>query len=106
MIDELQHLRMFYVWPFVVGATAFFATRLFLYYANGIMERRDVALSALVGGLAAVVAHNISASWSDDGAHWLAFTVGLAFLAVVLVGTGMIVAISDVDDADRRRGRW
>lgn len=106
MIDELQHLRMFYVWPFVVASTAFFATRLFLYYANGIMERRDVALSALVGGLAAVVAHNISATWQNDSAHWLAFTLGLAFLAVVLVGTGMIVAIGDVDESDRRHGRW
>ena len=106
MIDELQHLRMFYVWPWVVGATAFYASRLILVYVNADagLRRHDIALAVLIGGMAAVVARRISETWANDGGHWLAFTMGLAFLAVVLIGTGLITAFDDIDRSDRRRG--
>lgn len=108
MIDELQYARMMYVWPFVVGATAFYAARLILVYLSpdiGLL-RRDVAMAGTIGVMAAVIARRISETWQNDSSHWLAFTLGLAFLAVVLVGTGLITAFDDIDKSDRRRGLW
>jgi hypothetical protein len=105
--DDLQYVRMFYVWPFVVGATTFYAVRLFLAWAAGGvgLVRRDIATASLFGVLGGMIARRISETWNDDEAHWLAFTLGLVFLAVVLIGSAMILAYYDIDQADRR-GRW
>ena len=109
MTDELQHLRMFYVWPFVVGAVGFFASRLFLAWINGAdgLIRRDIVLAACIGVASGVMALRISQTWADDETHWLFFTLGLAFLAVVLVGSALTLAFYDIDVSDHReRGRW
>ena len=102
--DDLQFVRMYFVWPFVVGATAFFATRLVLVYAAGAVGigRKEVVYAAMFGLLGGFVARRISETWANDNLHWLAFTLGLVFLACVLVGSAVTLAFYDIDQADRR----
>lgn len=95
-MDEWQAVRMAAVWPLVVGAGSYMATRLILLAMGRRLPGRSEALScAAVGGLAWVATGMMAAVWSNTPAYWLAFTVGLAVLALALVATAVLLFMED-----------
>lgn len=95
-MDEWQAMRMAAVWPLVIGAGSFLAARLILLALGRRAPGRPEALAcAAVGGLAWVATGMMAAAWSDAPAYWLAFTVGLGVLAVVLVATATVLFVED-----------
>ena len=99
IIDQLQQIRMLTIWPLVVGSVAFLAVRLVLKLASPInrVGKAGIWASTFVGILASVGAASISRGWGSGLTDWLAFTVGLAFLAIVLL---MTVAVQALEDAN------
>lgn len=95
-MDEWQALRMSAVWPMVIGAGTYLATRLILLAAGRRAPGRPEAWScAAVGVLAWVATSMMAAVWQNSPAYWLAFTVGLAVLALVLVATAVQMFVED-----------
>lgn len=88
-MDELQMFRMTVAWPLVVGGAMFQLAYTALWLAMGARRlRRDHAVACLVAGLAAAgLAWQIAANWDGSAAYWMAFTMGVAGLAGVLVLT-------------------
>lgn len=88
-MDEWQQFRMFVAWPLVVGSAAFqLAYTLFWLALGGRRLRRDHGIACLVtGGLGAALALIIADNWDGDAWYWMAFTVGVAMLAGVLMLT-------------------
>lgn len=80
---------MVVVWPLVVGAAAFQLAYTVLWLALGARRlRRDHAIACLVvGAAAALLAWVIALNWDGSDEYWMAYTVGLAGLAGVLVLT-------------------
>ena len=97
LIDQLQQVRMFVIWPLVVGSVAFLAIRLLLKLASPVnrVNRTGMWACAASGAIAAVTAASISRDWDNSLTYWLSFTVGLAGLAIVLVLTVAIHAVED-----------
>jgi len=83
--DTYQVFRMTLVWPVLVGATAFYAVRFIASTLDGKLTRWQAILAGIVGLMAAVVSTTISRNWNGSDAYWLAFTIGLAFAAGVLL---------------------
>lgn len=95
-MDEWQGLRMAAVWPVVIGAGSFLATRLILLLLGRREPGRAEAWScAAVGGLAWLATGMMAAAWEGTGPYWLSFTVGLAVLAVVLAATAALLFTED-----------
>lgn len=95
-MDELQAVRMAAVWPLVIGAGSFLATRLILLAAGRRAPGRAEAWScAAVGVLAWLATGMMAAVWNGEQAYWLAFTVGLAWLAPVLAATAALLFMED-----------
>lgn len=95
-MDEWQAVRMAAVWPLVIGAGSYMATRLILLALGRRAPGRGEALScAAVGGLAWVVTGMMAATWEGSAPYWLAFTVGLAVLALALVATAVRMFVED-----------
>lgn len=86
-MEEWQGFRMMVVWPIVAGAAAFELAYTVLWLALGDRPlRRDHAIACLVAGVAAaLLAWMIAHNWDGSEPYWIAFTVGLAGLAGVLV---------------------
>ena len=83
--DPYQVFRMTIIWPFVVGATAFYGVRFIASTLDGKLTKWQAILAGIVGLMAAVVSTTISRNWTGSDAYWLAFTIGLAFAAGVLL---------------------
>lgn len=88
-MDEWQGFRMVVAWPLVVGGAAFQLAYTVLWLAlGGRRLRRDHAAACVVTGAAgAGLAWVIALNWDGGPGYWMAFTVGVAGLAGVLVLT-------------------
>ena len=91
--DFLQPIRMLVIWPVMVGCVAFYAVRFIASTLDGGMTRWQAILAGVVGLMAAIVTSSIAEAWDNSTGYWLAFTIGLAFAALVLLANviGMIV---------------
>ena len=75
---------MMLIWPVIVGCVAFYAVRFIASTIDGGLTRWQAVLAGVTGLCAGVVATTISRSWTGTDVYWLAFTIGLAFAALVL----------------------
>ena len=95
-MDAWQAVRMTAVWPLVIGAGSFLATRLILLaLGRRALGRYEAWVCASVGALAWGVTGMMAAVWQDTPAYWLAFTVGLGVLALVMVATAALLFMED-----------
>ena len=83
--DPYQWFRMTLIWPVIVGCVAFFAVRFVAATVDGKLTRWQAVLAGVCAVMAAVVTMTISRSWSGSDVYWLAFSIGLAFAALVLL---------------------
>lgn len=86
-MDELQALRMSIVWPMVVGSAAFLLARALFWFLSRRLTRDHAVACVVVGMAGAVVAWAIAVAWDNSERFWMAFTLGLLALAVVLLVT-------------------
>jgi len=98
--DAFQPFRMAIVWPVIVGCVAFLSVRALVFFVDGAMAHWQATLALVVGIAAAIVASSIARWWNGSADYWLAFTVGLAFAAVVLLLNVVIVVNRSVSDHD------
>lgn len=92
--DPYQAARMHVIWPIVVGCIAFCAVRFIASAVDGRLTRWQAVLCAVTGIMAAVVTSTLARYWSGSGIYWLAFTVGLAFMALVLLANAVMAMIA------------
>lgn len=88
-MDDWQPFRMFVAWPLVMGAAGFQLAYTVVWLAlGGRRLRREHGVACLVSGMASTgLAWVIALGWDGGPWYWIAFTVGLAGLAGVLVLT-------------------
>ena len=98
--DIYQPFRMAIIWPVIVGSIAFFAVRFIATTIDGGLTRWQAILAGVTGLCAGVVATTISRSWNGSDVYWLAFTLGLAFAALVLAAN----VIMQILGADKNEG--
>jgi hypothetical protein len=91
--DVYQEIRMTVIWPVLVGCVAFYAVRFIASTVDGSMTNWQAILAGITGLMAGIVTASISRSWDGSDAYWLAFTVGLAFAAVVLAANALMTII-------------
>lgn len=92
-MEELQALRMSVMWPLVVGAAAFLAARSLFWLLHPRLTRDHAVACLVVAAAGAVVAWAIAVAWDNGPSFWLAFTVGMLALAVILLVTVVQLAI-------------
>lgn len=95
--DQFQPLRMMLVWPVIVGCVAYCAVRFIASTIDGGLTRWQASMAGIVALMAAIVTTSIAKRWDGSDVYWLAFTVGLAFAALVLLAN----VISSVLEAGR-----
>ena len=83
--DIYQPIRMTLVWPVIVGCVAFYAVRFIASTIDGGLTRWQAILAGICGLMAGVVSMTISRNWTGSDVYWMAFTLGLAFAALVLL---------------------
>lgn len=98
--DPCQWFRMTLIWPVIVGCVAFFAVRFVAATVDGQLTRWQAVLAGVCAVMAAVVSMTISRNWTDSDVYWLAFTLGLTFAALVLLGN----VIMQIIQAERNDG--
>ena len=98
--DIYQPVRMAIIWPVIVGCVAFYAVRFIASTIDGGLTRWQAILAGVTGLCAGVVAMTISRSWNGSDVYWLAFTLGLAFAALVLAAN----VIMQILGADKNEG--
>lgn len=84
-MDELQQFRMTIIWPVMVGCVAFYFVRFIASMLDGRLTRWQAILASICGIMAGVVTMTIARYWSGSDIYWLAFTLGLAFAALIMV---------------------
>lgn len=97
--DIYQPFRMTLIWPVVVGCVAFYAVRFIASTIDGHLTRWQAIFAGICGVMAAVVSMTISRNWNGSDVYWLAFTIGLAFAALVLVANVAMCILKAGDDA-------
>lgn len=90
--DPYQNIRMLVIWPVMVGCVAFYAVRFIASTIDGGLTRWQAILAGVTGLMAGIVATSIAQDWDGTDVYWLAFTLGLAFAALVL-GANVIMLI-------------
>lgn len=95
--DPYQGLRMLLIWPALVGAVAYFAVAFIAGALDGRLTRWQALLAVVTGACAALVTSTIAHRWDGSTAYWLAFTVGLAFAALVLLAN-VILQVLQAED--------
>jgi F0F1-type ATP synthase membrane subunit a len=83
--DLFQPIRMLVIWPILVGCVAFYAVRFIASTLDGRLTRWQAILAGVVALMAAIVTSSIARAWDGSEVYWLAFTLGLAFAALVLL---------------------
>lgn len=83
--DLFQPIRMLVIWPVLVGCVAFYAVRFIAATLDGRLTRWQAILAGVVALMAAIVTGSIARAWDNSEVYWLAFTLGLAFAALVLL---------------------
>lgn len=96
--DPYQTLRMFVIWPILVGCVAVYGVRLLAHLVDGAFSRWQAVLAAVCGAMAAIVTGSIARRWDGSDVYWLAFTLGLAFAALVLLANVMAMIIGAEHD--------
>jgi len=94
--DIYQPFRMTIIWPVIVACVAFYAVRFIASTIDGSVTRWQAILAGVVAIMAGVVTSSIARAWDGTEVYWLAFTVGLAFAALVLLAN-MIMTILKAD---------
>lgn len=92
-MDQWQDFR-FLVWPFVVGATTTQCMYIMLWILVGSKLKREHAIACIVAGVFSwLFAFSVTRQWDDSSVYWMAFTIGLCFMAGVMITTsGLLVA--------------
>lgn len=98
--DIYQPFRMTLVWPIIVGCVAFYGVRFIASTRDGQLTRWQAVLTGVCAVMAAVVSMTISRNWTGSDVYWLAFTLGLTFAALVLLGN----VIMQIVQAERNDG--
>ena len=88
--DIYQPFRMGIIWPLLVGGVMTHTVLFMAHLVNGAVNRWQASLAGIAGIMAAVVTVTIANRWDGHDAYWLAFTLGLAFIALLLIVTGAI----------------
>ncbi len=96
--DIYQPIRMTLIWPVIVGCIAFFSVRFIASTIDGRMTRWQAILAGVTALMAGIVTTSIAKVWNGTEVYWLAFTVGLAFAALVLVAN-VIMTILKAENA-------
>lgn len=92
--DIYQPLRMHLLWPLYGGSIGFYTVRLVASLINRRLSQWQALLAAVTGIMAGVVLQIIARNWTGSDISWLAFTVGLAFSVVVLLGNAMVAMLA------------
>lgn len=96
--DAFQPIRMDVIWPIVVGGVLFIAIEAVALVVNGKWTRWQAMLASAAGIAAAVVTSTIARHWDGSDVYWLSFTMGLAFVACILVlHAAMKIILADTD---------
>ena len=82
--DSYQAIRMTLIWPILVGSVAFYAVRFIASTIDGGLTRWQAILAGVTALMAGIVTTYIARAWNGTEVYWLAFTLGLAFAALVL----------------------
>ena len=98
--DPYQAIRMTLIWPTLVGATAFYGVRLLASTLDGKLTRWQAILAGVTALMAAIVTTSIARAWNGTDVYWLAFTLGLAFAALVLAANVVMLIL----EAGRNEG--
>lgn len=96
--DPFQPFRMVLIWPIIVACVAFYAVRFIASTVDGHMTRWQAILAGIVALMAGVVTTSIARAWNGSDLYWLAFTVGLAFAALVLLANILMTILKAGDD--------
>jgi ABC-type Fe3+-siderophore transport system permease subunit len=78
------------IWPLLVGGVMTHTVLFLAHIINGSVNRWQAAMAGIAGIMAAVVTVTIANRWDGHEAYWLAFTLGLAFIALLLILTAVI----------------
>ena len=97
--DIYQPIRMGLIWPLLVGGVMTHTVLFLAQIINGSVNRWQAAMAGIAGIMAAVVTVTIANRWDGHEAYWLAFTLGLAFIALLLIVTGAIHILEAGRDA-------
>jgi F0F1-type ATP synthase membrane subunit a len=98
-MDKYQPIRMMIIWPVLVSCVAFYAVRFIASTLDGRLTRWQAILAGVVALMAAIVTSSIARAWDNSEVYWLAFTLGLAFAALVLLAN----VIGQILEAGRDR---
>lgn len=96
--DPYQTIRMTLIWPIIVGATAFFGVRFIASTIDGGLTRWQAILAGVTALMAGIVTTSIARAWDGTDVYWLAFTIGLAFAALVLAANVIMQILSAGND--------
>lgn len=94
--DPFQPFRMMLIWPVIVACVAFYSVRFIAATIDGGITRWQAVLAGIVALMAGIVTSSIARAWNGSDVYWLAFTVGLAFAALVLLAN-VIMTILKAD---------
>lgn len=97
--DAFQSIRMAVIWPVLVACIAFYAVRFIATTVDGKWSRWQAILAGITALSAGIVTVTISNRWTGSDVYWLAFTVGLAFAACVLLANVIMQIIQADTDA-------
>lgn len=92
--DIYQPLRMHLIWPLLGGCIAFYTVRLLASLIDRHLTRWQALLAGVTGIMAGVVLVVIARNWTGSSHYWLAFTIGLGYSAVVLLGNAMVAMLA------------
>ena len=81
------------MWPAVVGSASVLLARAAFWFIRPVLRRDQAVACVIVGVSGAVVAWAIAVAWDNGPSYWLAFTVGMLALAVVLLVTVVQLAV-------------
>jgi len=91
--DIYQPFRMMIVWPILVGAVAFYVVRFLALILDGNITRWQAIIAGIVALMAGIVTSSIARAWNGTDVYWLAFTIGLAFAALVLLANVLMTIL-------------
>lgn len=91
--DLYQPFRMLVIWPVIVGCVAFYGVWFLASMLDGRLTRWQAILAGVVGLMAAIVTSSIARAWDNSEVYWLAFTLGLALAALVLLANVVVLIL-------------
>jgi hypothetical protein len=92
-VDVLQAFRMTAPWPLIVGSAAFLLARSVFWFTDARLGRDQAIACGIVGASGGIVAWAIAVAWDNSEYYWIAFTLGLSVLALVMLVTVVQLAV-------------